>query len=209
MKIYKSFYYFIILFSFSCRSQNNDTTKSQHKISIARAINNKALRISLNNRCNKDSIQKAINLLEKAIKLDNACYMCYSNQAQMFCDLKMYDKAINVLNRYLIHFPDKFNFEELKGFIFERMGNIDSANIIYNKAIEEYNTKIKLDSSNISLKINRAVLYFFTEGDDRAKREYEKIIAEYPNDPMVNNMREIFSSFDRKTYINNLFSDCN
>lgn len=208
MKFYYSIIYFLFLSSASCKSQHISSKVVDKDRSEATTLNNKALRISLNNPCNKDSIQKSIKLLEEAIKLDDSCYICYSNKAQMFCDIKMYDEAIKVLNRYLDKFADKFNFEELKGFIFERKGNIDSASIAYLHAIKHYDLKIQSDSNDINSQLNRAFLFFFTEGDNKAKMEYEKIYEKYPNNEQVKFMKDIFFSFNRKTYINDLFPDC-
>ncbi|HEY5370691.1 MAG TPA: hypothetical protein VIJ75_17030 [Hanamia sp.] len=208
MKFYNIILYFLLLASGSCNSQHISSKVVDKDRSEATALNNEALRISLNNPCNKDSIQKSIKLLEEAIKLDDSCYMCYSNKAQMFCDFKMYDEAIKVLNRYLDKFSDKFNFEELKGFIFERKGNIDSALITYLHAIKNYDLKIQSDSNDINSQLNRAFLFFFTEGDNKAKMEYEKIYEKYPNNEQVKFMKDIFFSFNRKSYINDLFPDC-
>ena len=75
--------------------------------------------------------------------------------------------------------------------------------------MKEYDKKIKSDDANISLLLNRAFLFFFTEGDYRAKVEYEKISHLYSDNELVKNMKDNFYSFERSLYINSLFVDCN
>lgn len=125
MKKYKIIIYLILLFSASCKSQNNNTAKIKEDTSQAKILNNLALKIS-ELSCNKDSIEKSIRLIEEAIKLDSTVPLYYRNEAQMYCLLKKYQDAIKVLNRYLLYNINS-PLETLKGFIFEKTENMDSA----------------------------------------------------------------------------------
>jgi hypothetical protein len=70
--------------------------------------------------------------------------------------------------------------------------------------IQEYDKRLTNDSTNILMKLNRAFLYFFTEGYERAIKEFKLLDATYPGDPGIENMRELFLSFDRKSYLDSI-----
>ena len=209
MKTYLNVLYLILLITISCKSQNHEL-KREHFNPKAVVLNNLAVKISENiNDCNKDSILKSINLLEQAISTDSSYYLAYGNEAKMYCKLKKYNKAIDVLNGFLNTSHKYVELLTYKGYIFEKIGNIDSATKVYMEAINEYDKKLENDSSNISIKLNRAVLYLFTEGESKGKMEYNKIYKAFPNDQSVKGMRGLFYTFQRKSYIDGLFSDCN
>jgi tetratricopeptide (TPR) repeat protein len=207
MNKFKILVYLILLFSASCKSQINNHSNNNNPTSRARLLNDNALKISELN-CNEDSIKKSIKLLEQAIKLDKTVPIFYSNEAQMFCNLRKYQDAIKVLNRYLFNFPPNPALGTLKGYIFEKTGNIDSAMASYLDVMNQYNLKIKDDPSDISLQLDQAFLLFFTLSDTEAKMKYNEIAKKFPNDERVKIMRNDFYSFERKSYINQIFSSC-
>lgn len=209
MKKYRILIYLILLFSASCKSQKNGQEKINDDKSQARLLNNLALKTYVRNNCEKDSIEKSIKEVKQAIKLDNTHPVFYSNEAQMYCSLEKYQEAIKVLNEYLDNFPNSVELETLKGFIFEKTGNLDSATASYSDAIKHYDIKIQNDPTNVSLLLNRAFLLFFTQSDSKAKIEYTRIVNKFPNDERVKDMHEDFYSFERKSYITQLFSPCN
>ena len=130
MDKFKILVFLILLLSASCKSQNNNHSNTNDVASRAKLLNNEALKISVLN-CNEDSIEKSIRLLEQAIKLYNTVPVFYSNEAEMFRNFRKYQDAIKVLNRYLYNFPPNSALGTMKGYIFERIGNIDSAMTSY------------------------------------------------------------------------------
>ena len=207
MNKFKILVYLILLFSASCKSQNNSSLKKSDNILQAKLLNDKALKLSVNN-CDKDSIEKSIKLFEQAIKLDNTVPVFYSNESEMYCNLRKYQDAIKVLNRFLYNFPSNPALETLKGHIFERAGNMDSAMASYLDIIKQYNLKIQNDPNNVSIQLNRAFLLFFTQGDSAAKKEFNRISKKFPQDVRVEAMQGDFRSFERKSYITQIFSSC-
>jgi len=207
MKKSEILFYLMLLFCSSCKSHNTGNQKSKNS-SEATLLNDEALKTS-ELTCNKDSIEKSIKLFERAIKLDNTEPLFYSNEAEMFCNLKKYQDAIKVLNRYLYNFPINLSMETLKGFIFEYTGNIDSAMALYSNSISHYDVKMERDSNNISLLLDRALLLLFTKGKSEGKMEYDRIANKFPNDETVKFLKDDYYSFDRKTYLRQIFSNCN
>lgn len=94
------------------------------------------------------------------------------------------------------------------GYIFEKIGNIDSANVYYSEVMKHYDQEIEVNPNNIPILTSRAFLLFFTMGIKEAKTEFNRIAKKSPNDQTVKFLREDFDSFDRKTYIDEMFSSC-
>ncbi|HUZ58626.1 MAG TPA: hypothetical protein VMU83_07580 [Hanamia sp.] len=207
MKKFKILFYLMLLICLSCKSQNTGNQKSKDS-SEANLLNAEAMK-TFELTCNKDSIEKSIKLLERAIKLDSTDPFLYGNEAVMLCSLKKYQDAIKVLNRYLYSFPINLSMETFKGFIFEYTDNIDSAMALYSNAISHYDVKIESDSNNLPVLLDRALLLLFSKSKSEGKMEYDRIVNKFPNDESVKFLKDDFYSFDRKTYLRQIFSKCN
>lgn len=199
MKLLK-FIPFILFFN-SCHSQ----VKINYPDFLAKELNNKAMKNFLSNESNKDSILNALELIDKAILIDSTFYPAYESKVTLLCSLGRYFESIDALDKSLIIKPNVPETEMLKGFILERIGNNVEALKTYNIALDDYNKKIKLDSSNVSLLLSRAFTYFFIDNYQRGMQEYEIISKKYPGNRFVSEAHELFYSFDRKAYINDLF----
>lgn len=200
-------FYFLVLFSASGKVQNKNSVNINEVKSEANFFNNEALKTS-RLTCNKDSLEKSIKIFEQAIKLDNSVAIFYSNESEILCDLGKFQEAIKVLDRYLYNFQVNFTMELFKGYIFEKIGNIDSANAYYSEVMKHYDQQIEVNPNNIPILTSRAFLFFFTKGVKEAKTEFNRIAKKFPNDPTVKFLREEFDSFDRKTYIDEMVSSC-
>ena len=200
-------FYLLMFFSFIGKAQNNNPPADNRAKFQADSFNNEAIKVSRFN-CDKDSLEAAIKLFEKAIKSDSSIAIFYSNEAQTFCDLGQYQEAINVLNRYLYNFPINISIEIFRGFLFEKTENIDSAIFCYSEAIKKLNIEIHDDSNNVSILVNRAFVLLFSKGKKDGKSEFDRIKKKFPKDKTVTFMKEIFDSFDRKSYLNQIFSSC-
>jgi|GEM_PF-2673975 len=208
MKKYKSLIYFILLFSASCKSQDHNQTKIKEQRSQAELIVHQALITFARNNCEEDSIRKSIKMVKQAINLKNSEPIFYINAAQMYCSLNEYQQALEVLDEYSDDLATSVELETYKGLIFEKMGNVDSAKSYYAKAIKNFDLKIHNNPNNITFQLNRAFLLFFTNGENEAKMEFNRIASKFPKNENVKAMRNNFSSFNRETYINQIFASC-
>jgi tetratricopeptide (TPR) repeat protein len=196
----------LILFIVTCLTSCN----GQEKNSLSRydpaavQLNNLAMDIYNLNSQNTDSISKSVYLLTLAIQKDSTYYLAYGNKASLLCQIGKSDEAIAVLDKILTQKKDIVELLTFKGFLFEKTGNVSKAMEIYNSALSLYNQKLKTDSSNISLMLNRAFIYFFVEGNDRAIKEFLIISDTYPNNDQVTIMKDNFLLFDRKVYIDSI-----
>lgn len=194
--------YLIVLsiFLFSCRGQTQKSRSEQYDPEAVR-LNNRAMEIFHLYYKYEDSLAKADSLLAEAIKKDKFYYLPYSNKAELYCFFQKYDLAIVTLNEILDLNPDLITLKEFKAFMLEKSGDLNSAVDLYNEIVNDYDKRIKIDSKNTTLKLNRAFILFFTEGHDKANQEFSKIFISNPNDKDVEQMTEIFKTFNRKKFI--------
>lgn len=198
----------IITIALSCKSQK---IMPSHCNCVKGAIKlvTLAQKISIQNYCNKDSILKQIEMDEQAIRIDSTCDIAYADAAEGYTDLKDYQKAINQLNKYDRLSNCNITLTVFKGYLYEKIGKQDSANIAFKSAMIRYNNKIQDDPKNILWKVNRMFLLFFTDGDSSAKAEYEKIAIQYPGDKYIKEMKEEVDSFNRIEMVNSITKSCN
>ena len=197
---------FLLINLFACNAQNKKIEKPTYKAEAVK-LNNLAMDIYSRNLENKDSIRTSINLLSRAIKINSTYYLAYSNKADLLCDLGNYSQADSLLDTILTINPHLVTVKTLKAFILEKSGHLPEATILYNKVLTDYTQKLKTDSTNVSLMLNRAFIYFFTDGYEKGIKEYNVISSRYPDNKQVMNMKESFISFERKKYIDDLWAD--
>lgn len=205
MKISSSFY-FCCLFglSLSCNSQDKNIEISKGKRD-AIELNNRAMDIFIRNRNSKDSISKSMNLLNAAIEIDSSYERAYSNKSTILISLGDYSEALKTLDRILTMKPTLAELKTLKGLILEKTGENDKALITYKEVLNIYSDRLAKDSANVNLLLDRALIYFFAEGNDRGVKEFKKIQSLYPSNSEVQSRAEMFMRFNRKEYIDSFF----
>lgn len=167
-------------------------------------LNNKAMYILAQSAKNKDSVLKAIQFIEEAIKKDSLYYASYSNKAMLLCNLGNYTDALENLDRAISLNPKLQELKELKGFMLEKIGKFNDSKEIFQNAIKYYDGKIKSDSANVKFQINRAFLLFFLHNPNIAIQEFNKIKERHPNNILVKNMEQTFVSFNKERFLNSM-----
>jgi len=169
----------------------------------AKELNDKAIEIYYTNLTDKSRLQKALQLLDEAIKLDSLYDVAYWNKVTLLCNAGEGEVALKVLDQLLVIAPDFIGTLSMQGHILERMGRPAEAQAKYRHELDQCEKAIKkgLDSLKVPLRISRAFLLMFVKGVAVGVREFEKIAAQYPEDKYVIMQRETFEGFDRKKFI--------
>ncbi len=204
--------YILLIFYFGligsgCKSQSIDNKEKSVDIKKSIELNNKAIQISILS-CNKDTLLKAISIFREAIQLYPKSPLSYVNEAQIWCKLKEYGKAIEVLNYYLAKESGDPQLVLFKGFIFERIKEIDSANTCYKQVLISYEDSLAHMNSNIKILLDRAFIYFFIRDEKSALKEFDRIENRYPASKRVVIAKSTFETFKREEWISNMFSEC-
>jgi len=148
---------FIMLFVICCLSCKS--SHSQRRVNPeAIKLNNQALNLVLNSggQENDQIFEKAIALLNQAIKIDSNYSIAYLNKFTDQNELKKYSDAI-ITGRQLISLrPNNVNIKLMIGEDFEKVGDTVASLNYYNEALSGYN-KI-LDTMSVNNKAYNSFL---------------------------------------------------
>lgn len=145
-------------------------------------------------------IEKAIALLDEAININPRNDVALTNKVKLLTMLGRFPEALDGLERLI---ESKDNYAEgyaYSGFIYEKIGNNDSSQIMYHKAIRAYDNRIS-NYGKLNDEINRAFVFFFVSSPEIARNQLTKIITKYPNDKSLKNIEYSFENFNREKFI--------
>ena len=106
-------------------------------------LNDRATEIMLRNLSNKDSIAEVLNLLDKAIALDQSYITAYGNKVNILLSEEEYDKAMKTLDEAIKYNPEQHGFYLLKAKALEEQGQSEEALAFYKKALETCEIQMK------------------------------------------------------------------
>ena len=152
----------------------------------------------------KDSslLHDALILLDKAIIIDSLYQLAYANKAMVLEYLGRNEDAINALTVIVKLRPDYAEGFTYLGYKYEKLGNMDSANISYRSAISAYSRRIER-TNNVLDKLNRAFIISLID-KDKGLQEMEKIVEKNPDDKTFDLWKQqFFYDFDRQKFISN------
>jgi tetratricopeptide (TPR) repeat protein len=145
-----------------------------------------------------DSVTRiGLSLIDKVIKKDSNFFEAYHNKAIYQCKLKQYYEAISTLQKCIKIKKDDDGSVYFLGLIFEKVGNIDSANFYYLKTLDLYTEKIRLRPYSINLQISKLRLLLLLWHKDKVLVEYEKYYKKYSHYPPYKKLKNEIINFDR------------
>jgi tetratricopeptide (TPR) repeat protein len=204
---YMSKFIILLLIICSCKAntKNDDSKAMQEAKQKAIELNNKVAELAkeFNNVPNRDSlIYMSLSLMEEAIKLNTYNQVSHLNKTNLLVELKNYYEAIRWIDTIKTRFPSNNEIVVFQGFLYEKVGNIDSANIIYNNVKKVFMDKLSTNPSNITflLKIIELDCYLTNDMNDTFKKLNE-LLSKFPQNKEILNMIEIMKMFDKKKYI--------
>lgn len=153
-----------------------------------------------NNHADTLKLRNAIDILEKSITIDSLYYLAYANKAIALSRLGQNSQALNTLNKITNLKPDYAEGFSMQGFMFEKMGNIDSANSKYKEAIGAYNYRLN-KANKIEDKINRAFILSLINRE-KGLNEINDLIRDNPDNTTIEMWKkQLFDQFNRKEFI--------
>ena len=157
----------------------------------------------------ENSYQKAIWLLNEAIRIDSNLTSAYSNKAIFELHLKQYDKALGTAYRLIEIKPNVPEFYVLAGMICESTGDTINSYKYFNIAVNK--SKDKLDTMGIKNKkydyllMNEAV-YLILAGQQIKGNEILKQLYEKSHDDLYKETIMQFLNKSRKEVFENIFN---
>ncbi len=188
----------------SCHGQDKKGLIN-HK--IAQTLNDSALSLFMKYSYQKDSLKKAVQFLDKAIKEDSSYVTAYSNRVSILCGLGDCQGALETLEKLITFrktYPTPFILE---GHILEKTGNLYEATQKYKIADSLYDSLIESKINVIQNKIGKSYLQLFLKSKDDAVIAFDKIKKDIPS-KNAKEITKLINDFDKDKFIND-FCDCN
>ncbi len=153
----------------------------------------------------RDSLEASLKELDEAITIEPSQIIFYTNKADILLALHRGDDAIQVLKNAVLVKPDFPEILSLIGFLFEEKGDKEEALKWYQKAVNVYDKRIDDARLVVHSKVNKAFLLFFIEDEGSAKKAFEKVKEEYPEAGEMVSSEQIFTAFDKETFLKGLY----
>lgn len=113
---------------------------------------------------------QTLNTFTKIIDLDSTDGMAYYNRGSIYSNMRLYDKALQDLNRTIELLPDYGSAYNNRGLVHERMEH-------YEEALSDFNNAIELEGSPIAY-YNRGNTHFEMENYSDALADYTTALSE-------------------------------
>ncbi|MDR9417251.1 MAG: hypothetical protein RI564_13270 [Gracilimonas sp.] len=203
---------FFLLFFISISACDNDKVAHDSKSdvdSLAVRLSNSAMERFQNYNLGKyesiDSIEVSLMELDKAIELVPTQTIFYANKANILLKIQREQQAIQALKQTISIDPDFAEILTMLGFIYERKGEKEIAQEWYHKALNAYDKRIAEKRFVINSKVGKAFILFFTQDEEAARKAYDNLKQEYPNDSEVEFMEQFLIGFDKERFLNELY----
>jgi len=193
---------FITISLFIAISSCAQNTVKRKADPAAVALNNKAMAlVQFSN--DKDSVTKAVDLLDEATKIDSNYFLGYNNKFIFLNKLKEFDKAALTIDTMIELRPHAHDLYLMGGVAHERIGDTSKAKdyfekslTICNAVLDTMNTK---NSDHDMLQMNKAINLIMlgdqAKGNDLMKQVYDRqtddTFKEYLSSFMNKNKKEL------------------
>jgi tetratricopeptide (TPR) repeat protein len=142
------FGFILITFIFSCTGKSQENSKIGYNPD-AIELNNKAAEFVIKNKTDK-----ALELYDKAIKLDKSNYFPHIGKANIYISENNYNKALYELEEAIKKKQDLAEFIFFVGVLYEEKGNVEKAKELYLKSIRIFDERIKNPDKNKERDVN-------------------------------------------------------
>lgn len=147
-------------------------------------------------------LDHAIDLLKLAIKCDSTYPNPYINLVNAYDQKGNYNEEMINLNKVLLLTNNDPSFLTIKGMLFERMKNIDSAKKTYSLAQKRFTNILVKQPKDINAIEGIVRLKGITDGKDSAIKELDEQIKKNPDlSSKLFIEYEFYEHFDRENYI--------
>ncbi len=192
---------FLLLYLFCNCSQSEDV---QNKNQRAVLLNNNALNVYSRNLFNKDSLNKALVLLDSAILIKRDINFYYNKYA-VLRRLGEYKMAINVCDSILDFKSNQFRANLYKGYLYEDLNLKDSETFYYKAALRLIDSTKLFTEDNILRDREQLILLGLLNDSATYHHKLTEFKIKYSN--ANNQFAQLYinelEDFDREKYLSN------
>ncbi len=136
--------------------------------------------VALNNQAiETQDTEAALQLYDKALKIDPKYYMAYANKAQMLLYDKRHAEAVVCFERLAVLRPRTAEYYVGHAFCLQRQDMDDKARDQLFNAISAYN--YRMEKSPFHSRLNRAMVLFLLGREFLARRELDELADQWPD----------------------------
>jgi tetratricopeptide (TPR) repeat protein len=155
------------------------------------------------NSRDSSALLKSLYFFDKAIECDPTNAINYQNKLIVLNQLSRLREALKVIDKvYELSDGKDVKLLVSKGIIYERLTQLDSSSLWYNKAFQKYSEQLERHTPD-SIRIigDRLYLTAIMEGKDSAMEKLKPYLSKYPNDSTLKLYEDLLQQFDRKVII--------
>jgi tetratricopeptide (TPR) repeat protein len=169
-------------------------------------LNNRGVTYLMKFPYGERDINEAINLFKQAIDCDSTYLLAYINIANAYERKHSYTDEMKAYNIILVLTNNNDpTILMMKGTLFERINNIDSAKNYYYSAKKGYEKELIKHPDNAEVIKEIILLKALTDGKDEAIKEIDKQIKLHPElREKLSGEYEYYKFFNRHNYVYNL-----
>ena len=151
-------------------------------------------------------LEKGLLLINKAIEDDDAFLLSYYLKAEILGKLKKYREGILVLTDVLnkkanedsIHIAMLF---QMRGLLNQKINNMEEAFENYNKALNIYKSKLKIQSENKILIANIAQILILSNKREESELFIDNLIKKNPGKNWIIDLKKDLKTFSSDYYL--------
>ena len=195
----------------SCTQKQKDSIQQKYGLSpaeedigVVEYALNKQRKLLVKNQFSDESIDEALKVVNEIIPVypDSVRYLIF--KGKMLLWKEQYHEYILFCQENMQKYKNKAGIKGSIGHCYYLMGDSTSANQYFMQSIETYDEQLKKDKGNSHMMFNRAFMFNFTEGKEKAIQELERYRKEYPDDFHLNGPIHMFYEFDKNEYYKEL-----
>lgn len=191
---FKKYTSILILISFfSCKNEISNEISNE-----VIELNNKSLLLA-NSRV-KDSIVKAIEIIDMVISKYPKNEVFISNKVNFLCKLQKYKEAYNELKKIKNIKENDYNFYLIEGLILEKLEEEKKALICYGKGLSHVNDKLKKNHLDNSLIIEKFIYISLLHTKEEALKQFKEYIKNHPTKEDLE-IKNIIANFEKSDLI--------
>ncbi len=194
-------YIFSLTLLFSCTSKVEESEIDKK----AAQLNEEALNLYQNFILNKDSVLKAITLLDKAIEIEPNYFVAFHNKIAFQIKLGQVEEAINTCKRIEKLRPNSEETKVMIGILHYSNGDTISANKKYNEANllcqKKLDTLSNESEEEFRIKTNKAIVLKFLNREKEANEIFRSVDVNksYLDEAQREFMQEAINDFIKYT----------
>ncbi len=218
------FFLLAILLSVQCvhnqKQKIEDTTTPMEKYVKKYQIkesaikkNNQAVKIyiSTEGSKNKDSLTKAIHLLDEALNISPKYSIAYGNKIQYLTIMGKVKEASEVIDQALIELPEDPKMHFIRGVYYGKEGLKEQAQKSFEQAIFYYDKLIVQNPNDFEALYERAFYMLFAKNKESAMKEFKILQKKYKNDSQKQKeldltINNILAKMNREKFITELWN---